>query len=108
MLTNKEKVDLDRYITSEPEDNFTPWVEMVFNEFSDEFYKEAYEDRTDFENSKAENDWLNKLYDRQEYEDYEDDDGGEGNVTKIFGDITPEKAARIIEPAYKILIRNKL
>ena len=108
MFTNKEKADLDNYITREPEDNFTPWVEMVLNEVSDEFYKEAYEDRTDFENSKAENDWLNKLYLRQECEDYIDNEDGEGYVTEIVGDITPKKAAQIIERAYKILIRNKL
>lgn len=94
---------LDRWITREPEDNFTPWVEQVMNHFTDEFYKEAYEDRDDFEDSDLENKWLNKLFDRQQYEDYEDFETG---TTKIYGDITPEKAAQIIMRAYNIFVKN--
>lgn len=71
---------LDRYLTTEPEDGFTPYAEQVIDKLSDEFHREAYV-TGDFENSDTENRWLEKMFRR---------------------DVAPEQAAKIIERAYKI------
>lgn len=76
------KQSLDRYLTSEPEDNFTPFCEQVDEAFSDEFY-EKNESWISFQDGLC-NKWLNKLY--------------------KTGDGDAEKAARIIERAYKLYI----
>lgn len=78
--------DLDRYITTPPDDNFTPWCEMVDNKFTDDFYNR----NTDWITTPSGqcNKWLNELYNRN---------------------IEPEKASLLIERAYSIFIitRNK-
>lgn len=91
------KISLDRYLTSEPQDDFSPWVELVINNFSDEFYKEAYEDRTDWEDSELENKWLNKLYNLQVFVDVDD----KGRLYET-GRHTPESTAKLIERAFRI------
>ena len=89
MLTAFQK-SLDRYLTTEPEDAFTPYCEMVVEAFSDSFYERVYE--TDlmigkgFPDSKVENKWLNKLF------------------SKGF---EPSFSAKIIERAYRIFIEIK-
>jgi len=71
------KQSLDRYLTTEPEDNFTPWVEKVVEAFSEEFY-EANEDWIEEPDGLC-NNWLNQL----------------------FGE-DPEVAARLIEKAFMV------
>lgn len=107
MSIDNFKTKLDAWITREPEDNLTPWIEQVMDYYSDEFYKNAYEDRKDFESCDLETKWFNKLFDRQEYEDYEDCDDFDQGITKIFGNITPEKAAKIIERVYNMYVKGK-
>jgi hypothetical protein len=91
-----DKIALDRYLTSEPQDDFTPWVEQVFENYSDEFYDEAYEKRDDWENSTLETSWLERLHSRAMYEEY----NLEG-AKEVYGTMTTELAAKIIERAYR-------
>lgn len=82
---NEFQRSLDRYLTTEPEDRFTPWVEDVYNAYGEDFYKMAYGDSDKaiphFEDSTVENGWLNKLYDKG---------------------YSPEQAAKVIERAYSM------
>lgn len=89
---------LDRYLTSEPEDNWTPFVEEVYENYSDEFWKEAYEDNDDFEGSETEDRWLMKLAERVPDEMYED-----LNNLK-YSPLSPKQVATRIERAYRIFI----
>jgi hypothetical protein len=91
------KASLDRYLTTPPEDGFSEWVEAVVEEFSDEFYQDAYEERTDWENSDLETSWFEKLSNNAIYEDLDSD----GNWA-TFGRHTPKSAAQVIERAYKL------
>ena len=68
--------DLERYLTTEPEDIFSPWVEQVVDALSDSFY-EANEEWVNEPSGKF-NKWCNKLFDF---------------------DLTPENAAEIVEYA---------
>jgi hypothetical protein len=56
------KNSLDKYLTTEPQDNFEDWCEEVVNSFSDAFYtqNEAWIE----EHSGQCNKWLNSLYNR--------------------------------------------
>jgi hypothetical protein len=76
------KKSLDRYLTSEPVDTFTPYCEKVLDAVSDDFYNKHY-DNSGFENSDTENRWLNKLFDKG---------------------YSPEEAAKIFERAYMCYI----
>lgn len=80
------KIGLDKYLTTEPVDDFTPYCEEVYDCFSDEFYLEVYEKNSKFENSDLENKWLNKLFNKE---------------------VKPYKASKIIEKAYKSYNINK-
>jgi len=74
------KISLDRYLTTEPNDEFHNWSEDVLeNKITNEFYyeNEKWIDESDGQCNK----WMNKLYDRGK---------------------TPTEAAVIIERAYKI------
>ena len=70
---NNWKASLDRYLTSEPPDDFTPWVEHVLDNYTINM-------NTEFEDSEIENKWLNYLYDKE---------------------YSPKEAARLIEKTYK-------
>lgn len=52
-----DKVALDRYLTTEPDDDFTPWCEYVANYYSHKFIEE-------FDKYELENKWLNYLFDK--------------------------------------------
>jgi len=91
------KASLDRYLTTPPDDGYDCWVEAVVESFSDDFYKEAYEDRDDWEGSDTETNWFNKLENNAKYEDLDEN----GNWA-MFGTHTPESAAKVIERAYKL------
>ena len=96
---NNFQQSLDRYLTSEPEDDYTPYVEAVIDAYSEEFYQKI--DGTKFEDSDIENKWLEKLNRKLKYEDFDVDK--EGNVipcTSGYLEITD--IAKIIERAYKI------
>lgn len=81
------KQSLDRYLTTEPEDNFTPWVEKVFDNYTPKFWTEVYDvpvkTKNRFEDSEHETKWLNKLFNKE---------------------TDPILAAKIIERAYKMFI----
>ena len=90
---------IDRYITSEPEDNYTPWVECVLDALSPEFWNEFYEQRTDFEDGEIELRWLDKLFSKREVEDVDCND----LVLKMFNEgNTPQHAAKVIERAARL------
>ena len=78
------KDSLDRYLTTEPNDNFEDWCEEVVNNFSDAFYtqNEAWIE----ESSGKCNKWLNSLYNR-------DKDASESSL--------------IIQRAFNNYIKNK-
>lgn len=77
------KQSLDRYLTSEPEDNYTPYCEQVLgNEISNEFHK-AHEDWL-FQDGGLCDEWLWKLYDKG---------------------IEPSRAAAIIERAHRMYVK---
>lgn len=94
------KQSLDNYLTSAPEDNFTPWVENLLEQVSDEFYRDAYENRTDFENSELESKWLDKLNRNMKYHDLDDN----GNMVE-FGKYDLRQAAKVFERAYQIYVK---
>jgi len=75
------KKSLDRYLTTEPSSDFDDWCEKVIDKFSFAFWnsQEVWIDEYDGQCNK----WLNKLYQKQ----YE-----------------PQKAAEIIEKAFKIYV----
>lgn len=76
-----DAIAIDKYITSIPEDDFTPWCEQVYDSFTEEFYyDEAYQEHVGWENSELENQWLNQLFNKEK---------------------EPEEAARIIERAWR-------
>jgi len=56
------KDSLDKYLTTEPQDNFEDWCEDVVNSFSDAFYNEN-EHWIEESNMQC-NKWFNKLYDK--------------------------------------------
>lgn len=74
---------LDRYLTSEPEDNFTPWVEAIANAMPEASYTEHY--AMCFDQSPLESKWLEKLYKT---------------------DKTPEECAALILRAYNIYFKH--
>jgi len=76
---------LDRYLTSEPEDNFTPFVEAIYNEISDVTYTEHW--ATCFEQSPLESKWLEKLF------------------TNDRSEKTPAECAALITRAYKMYFK---
>lgn len=66
---------LDRYLTTEPVDNFTPYVEQIVDKFSDDFY---YENQNWLDEYTGQfNKWCNRIFDRKDW--------------------SPEQAAKIIE-----------
>jgi hypothetical protein len=76
---NNWKQSLDRYLTTEPEDYFTPYCESVVDKLSDDFYE--WHDG-----------WLNEH-------------DGECNklLSFLFSEcIEPSQAAKFIEAIYKI------
>lgn len=77
-----DKAALDRYITAEPDDIYSTWVEFVFDSISGEFYNMWYYflDASDVCNR-----WLRKLFNK---------------------DTDPEIAAEIIERAHKLYINR--
>lgn len=94
---NNFSVSIDKYITSEPyNDGFDEFVEMVYEEYSDDFYNQVYELDTNFENSEIENNWLNKLFDKKIPYVYSEED---------FKDIAKFSAA-MIERAYNLYLKN--
>jgi hypothetical protein len=56
------KDSLDKYLTTEPQDNFEDWCEDVVNSFSDTFYNKN--EHWIEESSGQCNKWFNKLYDK--------------------------------------------
>ena len=79
------KQSLDRYLTSEPEDYFTPYCDEIIEKYiSDDFYKNYYEDSV-LMNSDIEDRWLSKLF-RKGY--------------------TPEEAAKIFERAFILHVNS--
>jgi hypothetical protein len=89
MLTDFQK-SLDRYLTTEPEDSFTPYIEGVIDAFSDSFYERVYETNlligVGFPYSKLENKWLEKVFNKG---------------------LDPKLGAKIIERAYTFFIEFK-
>lgn len=76
------KNSLDRYLTTEPEDGFSGWADVVLDKMSDDFYN-LNEDWL-FEYDGQCNKWLNKLFNKgKEY----------------------SEAAQIIERAHSIFIK---
>lgn len=79
----------DRWVTREPEDDFTPWVEAVYDAFSEKFYCQVIDVpldmRSRFSDSEIENRWLNKLF---------------------KNDTDPKTAARIIERVHRLFIKT--
>lgn len=69
--------DLDKYLTTPPDDGFDTYFELVYEHYSENFYNNI----GDFEESEQEHKWIEKLYDQ---------------------DIQPEIASLIIERAYNI------
>ena len=62
-------IELDKYLTNEPEDDFSNWSEVAINKISDKFYYEN-EDWILLWDGLC-NNWLNKLYDNnKENDDY--------------------------------------
>jgi hypothetical protein len=89
MLTDFKK-SLDRYLTTEPEDSFTPYADAVIDAFSDSFYERVYETNlligVGFPNSNLENKWLEKVFNKG---------------------LDPKLGAKIIERAYTFFIEFK-
>lgn len=91
---------IDKYITFVPDDGYGCFMESVGNYLSDAVWRHM--EMTGFVDSKTESIWYQKMYRRLEYWDVD-----EGTIPKQFGDITPEKAANIIERAYRIYFINE-
>lgn len=85
---------LDRYLTSEPVDNFTPWCEAVGEHYTDEFWDE---NEKEFVNSELENKWLQKLQNKVQAMDYNE----KTEQMEMMGYMTPELAAAIIMRAHR-------
>lgn len=77
------RVSLDRYLTTEPEDNYTPWIEEVYNNVSEQFIQQIEKD--DFIDSRIEDMWLNYLYDKG---------------------YSPKQAGSLIEKAYQLKLKT--
>ncbi len=78
-MNNDWKASLDRYLTTEPEDDFTPYVEAICNYVPEEFYNQ--------------------------HESWFDEYDGECNrlLSLCFSEgIEPKQAARFIETIYQI------
>jgi len=54
--------DFDAYITKEPEDNFTPWIESLYDQMDEKITTEM--DDLGFNETTTENNWLNDLFDQ--------------------------------------------
>lgn len=76
------KVSLDRYLTSEPDSSFDCWIDLVFDNMTDEFFT-SQEDWI-LENYGQCDKWLNKLFNKAK---------------------EPEQAAAIIERAHRRYIK---
>jgi len=100
---NNFKQSLDRYLTSEPEDFYTPYVEAVINAYSDEFFVLIEESK--FEDSELENKWLQKLHRKLEQEDFDINEDGD-LVPVTSGYLKIDDIAKIIERAYNIYCKN--
>lgn len=115
------KRSLDRYLTHEPINTESDWLEQVYESFSDEFFGrvvDPFENREDpdrgpgmittynfFEDHPFVKRWHERLFSRAVWSDY-DDDGEGGMIGVSGGDMTPEKEAAIIERAYKRFLLN--
>lgn len=78
------KQGLDKYLTKEPEDDFTPFCEKLYEFFDSEFYEEISKEPNSFEDSKTANKWLNKLFDES---------------------FDPEQGAIIFKRAYRMFVK---
>ena len=79
---NSFQKSLDRYLTTEPEDYFTPWGEKVIELFPENFFNENEDWVLDYDGLC--NKWMNKL----------------------FNSKTPEQASLIIERAFNIYLKK--
>ncbi len=93
MFTEME--GLDKYLTTEPEDNFTPWCEEVTDNFTQEFFDKNEDWIKD--GSGLCSKWMNKLFDRAQSEYWDDN---------IESPMTPKMAAKIIEGAFNIYLKT--
>lgn len=59
-LYERQQPDFDSYITNEPHDYFTPWIEEVYNHLDPELCERM--DQDGFTDSDTENFWLNELH----------------------------------------------
>lgn len=61
---NDWKIGLDKYLTTEPDNNYTDWCELVCEKFNDVFYSENEDWITD---SELCNRWMGLLFDKKYY-----------------------------------------
>ena len=70
---------LDRWLTKAPDNDFTDWCEIVVDNYE-------FEEDENFDMSKLEDKWLDKLYNKDMY--------------------SPEQCAKIITRAYKRYVKK--
>ena len=81
------KNDLDKYLTTPPEDGFTDWCERVCDEMSDEFYDKNEDWRMKYDGQC--NTWLEKLFNK-------------GRPVRWSYKNCCQYAAKVIERAFKL------
>ena len=82
------KNSLDKYLTSEPYDNFDVWAEAIQESFTDQFYNNNEEWVLEYDGQC--NKWMNKMFYKNQW-----------------SDVQPIDVARIIERAHSIYINKQ-
>ncbi len=82
------KTSLDKYLTSEPCDNFDVWSEAIQESFTDQFFYDNELWILEYDGKC--NEWINKMFYKHQW-----------------SNIQPIEVARIIERAHKIYINKQ-
>lgn len=98
------KEDLDRYLTTPPDDGWQDYCECVWDCISEDIADHMV--NSGFDGSDTEIKWLEKLQDRLKFVE-EHFDQVRGVLIKEYGDLTITDIAQIIERAYKRFFINK-
>lgn len=98
------KEDLDKYLTTPPNNGFESYCDSVWDCIADDIAEHMM--KSDFDGSNTETMWFEKLQNRLKYVE-EHFDQVKGVVMQEYGDLTIKDIAQIIERAYKRFFINK-